>query len=280
MNKKFFIETELTKDQIAIFYLGQVGFIFKYRGKYILIDGYLSDYVDRNCNTDKVKWVRRYPSPISASELDFIDYIFCTHAHFDHADPYTLSQIVEVNQKAKYIVSSAIADTVLKYGVPQNKIIGVKCDEKLALDNDICVTAIPAAHEELHLTDDGSYLEVGFKFELGKNVIFHGGDGCPYDGLEDRISGCDILMLPVNGRDYYRRNICDIIGCFDSREAAIIAKNCRADLLIPTHFDLYDVNSINPAQFVDTLHSVNPHQKFHIFMPGERFIYEKHSVKY
>ena len=113
MNKKFFIETELTKDQIAIFYLGQVGFIFKYRGKYILIDGYLSDYVDRNCNTDKVKWVRRYPSPISASELDFIDYIFCTHAHFDHADPYTLSQIVEVNQKAKYIVSSAIADTVL-----------------------------------------------------------------------------------------------------------------------------------------------------------------------
>ena len=120
----------------------------------------------------------------------------------------------------------------------------------------------------------GSF-EGAFLFEFGKTRIFHGGDGCPYDGLENRINGCDILILPVNGRDYYRTQVLDIIGCFDSTEAALLAQNCGADLLIPTHIDLYNVNRINPAEFVDKLYAVNPYQKFHIFAPGERYIYQK-----
>ena len=103
MNKKTFIETDLTKNQLGIFYLGQVGFIIKYREKYVLIDGYLSDYVDKNCSSELVKWERRYLPPIDAKELDFVDYVFCTHSHYDHADPETLKNINSVNKKAKYI---------------------------------------------------------------------------------------------------------------------------------------------------------------------------------
>ncbi|MBQ8526708.1 MAG: MBL fold metallo-hydrolase [Clostridia bacterium] len=275
MTKEFFTETRLADGQIGIFYLGQVGFIIKYRDKYILIDGYLSDYVDKNCSSDAVKWIRRYPAPIDAEKLDFVDYVFCTHAHYDHADPYTLGKLNKVNKKAKYIVSAAIADTIASYGIAKENIIGLECDKKTSLCRDIAVTAIPSAHEEFHMDGNDNFLEVGFRFELGNISIYHGGDGCPYDGLEERISGCDILMLPVNGRDYYRTNVCDIIGCFDSTEAAIIAKRSGADLLIPTHFDLYDVNCINPAEFVDKLYRVNPGQKFHMFAPGERYIYSK-----
>lgn len=275
MNKKFFIQTSLTENQIGIFYLGQVGFIIKYKNKYVLIDGYLSDYVDKNCSDDNVKWIRRYPAPIDPLELDFIDYIFCTHSHFDHADPYTLQKINSVNNKAKYIVSSAIKDTILEYGISEDKIIALNCNENFILDSDINVIAIPSAHEELHQDENGNYLEVGFRFSFGNIDLYHGGDGCPYNGLEEQLMGCDILMLPVNGRDYYRRYVCDIIGCFDSKEAALIAKNCGAQLLIPTHFDLYDVNCINPAEFVDKLHSINPYQSYHIFSPGEKYIFEK-----
>ena len=49
------LETRLTNEQIGIWYTGQVGFILKYRDKYLLIDGYLSDYVDRNC-CELVEW--------------------------------------------------------------------------------------------------------------------------------------------------------------------------------------------------------------------------------
>ena len=275
MNKQFFTETQLAPNQTALFYLGQVGFIIKYNEKYILIDGYLSDYVDKNCCSEKVKWIRNYPAPISASELDFVDYVFCTHSHFDHADPWTLSEIAKVNKKAKFIVSLGIKDVIAQYGIADENLIGLECDKKRVLDGDISVTAIPAAHEELHRDENGNYSEVGFIFELGETKVFHGGDGCPYEGLEQRLTGCDILILPVNGRDYFRTQVLDIIGCFDSTEAAILAKNCGADLLIPTHIDLYNINRINPAEFVDKLYAVNPYQKFHMFAPGERYIYQK-----
>ena len=119
----------------------------------------------------------------------------------------------------------------------------------------------------------GDYLEVGFLLEMGDISIYHAGDCCPYEGLEEKVSGCDIMILPINGRDYYRTQVCDIIGCFDSREAVLLAQHAGAKLLIPVHFDLYDVNCVNPAWFVDCLKTMNPMQQFHIFAPGERFIY-------
>ena len=105
--------TRLAEGQIACFYLGQVGFIVKYNETYTLIDGYLSDYVDKNCSNEDVKWIRNYESPIKAEELDFIDYVFCTHSHFDHADPDTLSKLVKVNSKARFFVKSSICSSAL-----------------------------------------------------------------------------------------------------------------------------------------------------------------------
>ena len=267
------LNTKLLENQIGIYYIGQVGYIIKYRDKYIVTDAYLSDYVDRNCSSENVKWVRRYPAPINAEELDFVDYVFCTHSHYDHADPDTLSVMAKVNKKAKFFVSRAIAETVSSYGVEKERIYGMSDGETVVIDENIIVTALKAAHEEFHTDENGDYLEMGFLFNVGGTLIYHGGDGCPYDGLEKELIGTDILIIPVNGRDFYRKNVLDIIGCFESREAALLAKNIGAKLLIPTHFDLYDVNCINPAHFVDELQKINPKQRFHIFVPGEGYIY-------
>ena len=49
----------------------------------------------------------------------------------------------------------------------------------------------------------------------------------------------------------------------------------RSRLLIPAHYDLYDANGLNPAIFVDTLHRLNPTQRFHMFVPGECYILQK-----
>lgn len=271
--KKTIQETRLLPDQLALFYLGQVGYIVKFREKYILIDGYLSDYVDRNCASELVPWKRRYPAPMSAEELDFIDYVFCTHSHYDHADPDTLRAIAKVNPHATYYVSNAIRETLLSYGLPAQSVIGLSCDTPTALCDFISVTAIPAAHEELHENASGDYEEVGFRFHFDGITLYHAGDGCPYDGLIERLMNTDILLLPVNGKDYFRRYVSDIIGNFDSREASLLAKAVNAKLLIPTHFDLYDVNALNPATFVDTVTTLAPDQCYHIFKPGERYIY-------
>ena len=261
MNKTFFENTKLTDNQIGIFYLGQEGFIIKFKDKYIMIDGYLSDYVDKNCCSENVKWVRRYAPPINPSELDFLDYVFCTHEHYDHADPYTLCAIAKVNKKAKFIVPPHITSTIESYGISPDKIVPAIADKKLCFDG-FDVTPIPSAHEVLHKGDDSNYLELGYVFNLDGISLYHAGDCCLYDGLEERIKNTDILMLPVNGRSYYKLNVLDIVGNMTAEEAVVLAKNIGAKLIIPMHFDLYDVNCINPASFADTLFTINPQQSY------------------
>ncbi|MBR2459863.1 MAG: MBL fold metallo-hydrolase [Clostridia bacterium] len=267
------LNTRLSDGQLALFYVGQLGFIIKFREKYILIDGYLSDYVDRYHEGDAIQMKRRYPVPINPWELDFIDYVFCTHGHCDHADPDTLAGIAKVNNKAKYVVPAGIIELICSFGVPGESVVGVVCDRPESLCEGISFTAIPAAHEELHPDGMGGYLEVGYRLELGEVTLYHSGDCCPYDGLEARVKGSDIMIMPINGRDYYRRYEHNIIGNFDVGEALLLAERSEAKLLVPAHFDMYAPNGQDPAFFVSSLYRMPSPRCFHIFMPGERYIY-------
>ena len=149
MKKKYIQATILTDNQVALFYLGQEGFLFKYKQTHILIDPYLSDYVDRNCCTDNVKWVRNYPAPIEAKELDFIDYVLCTHTHYDHTDPATLKILADVNPNATFIVPNFAVDLVASYGISHSNIIGAINDVPINC-NDCSVIPIPSAHLNRH----------------------------------------------------------------------------------------------------------------------------------
>lgn len=273
MKREYFLNTRLAENQAALFYLGQEGFLIKYHDMYCLIDPYLSDYVDQNCSTDTVKWVRRYDAPILAEQLDFVDYVFCTHSHSDHADPVTLRALAAHNTKAKFIAPKPILDVIRSYGIDGGRMIGASAGQELHL-GECRVTPVPAAHEELHTDENGDYMELGYKMIFGEISIFHSGDCCIYDGLAGHLENIDVLLVPVNGRSYYK--LCnDIIGNMDAEEAVLLAQEVHARLLVPMHFDLYDVNGINPAHFVDCLYKINPEQSFHIFSVGERYIYGK-----
>ena len=273
MNKEFILNTKLTDTQVALFYLGQEGFLFKYKDIHILIDPYLSDYVDKNCCSDTVQWIRNYPAPIAAEDLDFIDYVLCTHTHYDHTDPYTLERLAKANPNATFIVPAFATELVASYGVSSDKIIGAVTNTIIGC-GDCDIYPIPSAHEELHQDKNGNYMELGYKMVFDDISIYHGGDCCLFDGLSDSIKRVDIMMVPINGRGYYKLKD-DIIGNMTIEEAVILAKECNADMLVPMHYDLYSVNCVNPAHFVDHLYTNNPTQKFHMFVPGERFVYSK-----
>ncbi len=270
--KNKILSTKLLDRQIAIFYTGQMGFLVKYGETFLLFDGYFTDYVDRNGHD--ARWVRRYPAPLTPDDLDFVDYAFFSHDHSDHTDPWTVAGLAKVNDHVVCIAPPPAADTLADCGIPSKRIRRVETDKPFSLPGPIQVTAFPAAHEELHPDGCGSYAEVGYRLTLGDIVLCHTGDCCPYEGLAERLAGNDILILPINGRDYYRTREQNIIGCFDSREALLLAKTTGTKLLIPGHFDLYDANGVNPAYFVDCQQKFSAEQAYHIFMPGERYIYE------
>lgn len=269
--RELILNTNLCEHQIGFFYIGQEGYIIKYRNQYYMIDAYLSDYVDRNCCTEEVKWSRNYPAPVLPAELDFVDYVFCTHAHFDHADPDTLSALAKTNKKAKYIMPASEADVLLSYGISEENIIRAKAGEELFLGTAI-VTPVPSAHEQLNRDANGNYREMGYRFSFGDRVIYHAGDCCIYDGMMDFLGKLDVAMLPVNGRDYFRLSR-DIIGNMTAEEAIELAEKTNADLLIPMHFDLYDCNCISAASFVDAHRRAGSKTPYHIFQPGEKYIF-------
>lgn len=266
------LKTKLTNDQTALWYLGQEGFIIKHKSGFLAIDPYLSDYVDKNC-CQFVKWKRLYPAPVKAEKLNFLNAVLCTHSHFDHMDPWTLSKIAKANPQTKFIVPAPEAQTIVSYGIKSENVILARADEPIYL-NGFKITPIPSAHEVFHTDENGNYKELGYIINDGKNKIFHAGDMCMYDGLIPRLKNIDVAILPVNGRDYFR-NANDIIGNFDCGEAIILAKKIKAKLLIPVHHDLYEVNRVNAATFVDTLNSINKKQPYHIFTPSEKYIYAK-----
>lgn len=279
LTKETILSTSSAPQQVILYYLGQVGFLLRYRGKTILIDGYLTDYVDRHFATAQVPWHRRYPSPIAPTELDFVDYILCTHDHADHTDPDTVAAILSVNDRAQFLGTHTVAHALADIGVPRERITALSNDETICLTEELSVTNVPSAHEERHPDANGNDCEGGFRIVFGKDEqavsLYHAGDCCLYDGLEERIMDTDIMILPVNGRDYYRRYEQNIIGNFDCVEAITLAHRCHADMLIPVHIDLYDINALNPAIFVDTLERMHPEQKYHLFRPGEHMIYCK-----
>jgi L-ascorbate 6-phosphate lactonase len=71
--------THVEVDRLAIFWLGQAGFVYKTPGgQVIYIDPYLTDYVER-----RVGYKRIMATPIQPEEVE-ADLLVSTHAHADH----------------------------------------------------------------------------------------------------------------------------------------------------------------------------------------------------
>jgi L-ascorbate 6-phosphate lactonase len=264
--------TTLDEQAAVLWYLGQSGIMVKFMNTVILFDPHLEDSLaERSTNP----CIRNYPSPIDPALLNFVDYIFITHNHADHLEPATVKKIAQVNFKAKYIIPYPVKDALAELGIPEDRIIGAKSDTPIQGDVWECLP-VPAAHYEIRRDAVGNAWELGYVVRLGQITIYHSGDTIVYPGLVQILkeSAIDIAMLPINGRDWVR-DAKGIIGNIGFKEAADLGVAICADLLIPLHFDLYNHNTENPGYLVDYLYRQYPGMKYHLFQPGERFIYLK-----
>ncbi len=75
--------TQPGQGQVALFWLGQAGFVLKSSGGTVLyIDAYLSHSVERKFGSN---WKRLMPAPLKPEEVD-CDWFISTHEHDDHLD--------------------------------------------------------------------------------------------------------------------------------------------------------------------------------------------------
>ena len=181
----------------------------------------------------------------------------------DHADPETISGIAAVSD-ARFVSGKAISGKISSYAGRDSVALGCK---KVRDFGSFRVSALPAAHEEVHMKD-GESEECGFLFDFGGIKIYHPGDSLVYDGLCDSVRGADVMLLPVNGNGFYRRED-GIVGNMDSFDAARLALDCGTGLLIPMHFDLYRGNSVPESAVRDIISAAAPSVRTVFPKPGE-----------
>jgi len=93
---------------------------------------------------------------------------------------------------------------------------------------------------------------LGYVVEIGGVRAYHAGDCSPYPGQSERLRELrpDVAMLPINGRDYFREAEHNIVGNMNFREAARLATDMGAEVLVPMHWELFPGNRGYPGDLV------------------------------
>ena len=221
-------------------FLGQCGFVLDTGETVIAIDPYLSDYLDRNYSTEEICWKRRFPAGTSLSSIG-PDVVLLSHRHWDHLDPWTIRPYIDSGGSALFVGPSATEERLRQQGVRNARYMDA--GETLKI-NDVRITAIACAHPEVHTDENGHCMELSYIVSWQDGRLFFGGDMMVREGLVEEVASfrCKVMLLPCNGRDAWR-DAHGIIGNTTAREAAQFVRDAGADVLIPMHHDLYEINA-------------------------------------
>lgn len=239
---------QANSDALHIWWLGQSGYLFQYKGKRALIDPYLSDSLTQKYEGTEKPHVRISEKVIDPSLLPPIDLVSSSHNHTDHLDADTLIPVLQKNPACTIIIPEANRAFVSnRLQIEQDKPIGLN-DGMTHEEGWISLTAIPAAHNEIDRDEKGNCHYLGYIINIAGMNIYHSGDTLLYAGMEDRIKAFQpkLALLPINGNDPSRK----VAGNLNAAEAVQLAKKCGIQCIVPCHYDLFAFNTANVNAFI------------------------------
>lgn len=225
------IATYLVPDnQLAIWWLGQSGFIIKTSdGKISVIDAYLSNSAAKN-RTDLDRLV---PVPILPEEL-VCDYYICTHNHTDHADPETIRNLKNKEQIC-FIGPRNVAKSFREWDVPEENIRMLEAGQNTCLGDISLIGTFCIPNSEAVLDS------IGIVFQYRGLSIYHSGDTGyhPFMGYLNKYD-IDIALLCINGK----------FGNMNCSEAFALTREIGPRYAVPCHFDMFPINREDPGLFL------------------------------
>jgi L-ascorbate metabolism protein UlaG (beta-lactamase superfamily) len=253
--------------ELHLWWLGQSGFLVQWQGRHLLLDPYLSDSLTKKyANTDKPH-VRMTERVVAPECLNFIDVVTSSHNHTDHLDTETLKPLLEANPKLELVIPEANREFVAdRLGIVMELPLGLDTGQSASVAG-FKITGVPAAHETITQDETGRSKHLGYVIEFGPWTIYHSGDTVRYDGMVDTLRKWTIAvaLLPINGRSSERR----VAGNLTGPEAAQLAKDIGAEVVIPCHFDMFEFNTASPAEFRRTAEMLRQH--YCVLQNGERW---------
>lgn len=254
-------------EHLHLWWLGQSGFLVQWQQRHLLLDPYLSDSLTHKyASTDKPH-VRMTEQVVAPERLDFIDVVTSSHNHTDHLDKDTLQPLMRANPKLELVIPEANREFVVdRLGVVAEYPRGLDAGQYLTVGG-FKIHAVPAAHNLIEKDEWGRHRFLGYVIEAGPWTIYHSGDTKRDDDIEKRLKAwqLDVALLPINGDAPERR----VAGNLSGREAAMLAKEVGARLVIPCHYDMFEFNTVTTDEFEATAHAIQ--QPYCVLRAGERW---------
>jgi L-ascorbate 6-phosphate lactonase len=259
---------------MELWWLGQSGFRLRDPdgGPVVFVDPFLSDNPDRT-----------WQAPVGPDALAQADLVLCTHQHIDHFDQPALKAANRTpGASFKLVVPQPIVDMALALGIPRDRVIGTQPGQTLEWPG-VRVHPVPACHG-VNMSDaysfgkdlsDGLVRYLGYVIELGGVRAYHAGDTIVYRGQEEDLKPLKphLALLPINGRGFYRETERNIVGNAGPREAAHLAVDIGAQVLVPMHWDIFPFNRGFPRDVVSYADEHLPQLTVLVFGRAARFTY-------
>ena len=250
------------RGQVAVWWLGQHGFIFKGGGAVVYCDAFLSPMEGRTIGP-----------LVDMNRIGHATLVIGTHDHADHIDRGAWPSMAEAAAKAPFVVPDLVRELVAKeLAIPLARFVGMDDGQSVELPG-VKLTAVAAAHEFLDRDPvTGRHPFLGFIIEMNGRTLYHAGDTVAYDGLQTKLTKwkLDAAFVPINGRDA-ERYAANIIGNMTFPEAADLVCPLKPGLVVPTHWDMFAGNPGDPAAFCRYVAVKYPGVKTHIPQYGVRF---------
>ncbi|HYY89727.1 MAG TPA: MBL fold metallo-hydrolase [Chloroflexota bacterium] len=260
---------------LELWWLGQSGFRLRdpSDGPVVFIDPFLSPRQDR-----------AWQAPVGPEALAQADLVLSSHEHIDHLDRPSLKEAAsQPGSRFTLVVPRPLLEMVTaELGLPNDRVVGAQPDQPLDLVPGVRVHPVPARHG-INVADaytlgtelsDGLVRYLGFVVEVAGVRVYHAGDCIPYDDQVVRLRALrpHVALLPINGRDFFRESDRNLVGNMDAREAAKLASDIGAQVLVPMHWELFAHNRGFPRELVGYTETDYPELTVLVMGRGARLV--------
>ena len=223
--------TKVAARTLRVWSLGGPSLAIKSQNAMVYVDPFFGD-------SSPPDWMRLIAVPMAPSDIAQADCVLSTHCHGDHCHRETLLEIAENNRDTVFAGPSSSVELMRQFVLPETGIKQVSHGDRWQV-SDVEIHAI-------HGRDWADEHALCYVVISGDTAIFLGGDTLYFEGFKDYGDRFDITAAalavagPYKGQPIY----------LSPQESVQAAVDLGANLLLPTHWDLWRCVQLDPRTVI------------------------------
>ena len=220
--------------ELAATWLGHATVLLEIEGQWVLTDPVWSDRVSPSASVGPR---RNHPIPMPLDDLPRLSAVLISHDHYDHLDTATVDHLVRT-QEAVFVVPLGISQHLLRWGVPEDRIVELDWDESHELGG-LTFTCTEARHFSGRSLGSNTTLWSSWVVAGERRRVFFGGDSGytpAFAGIGERHGPFELTVLPIGAYDTRWPDV-----HLDPEEAVRVHREVNGGVLLPIHWATFDL---------------------------------------